>query len=121
MGGTSPSQNELYKYMNKEYIPTYIQNHRNFPEDLLNNFSIIDEKDADRVRFSAIFQKMREGKDYDPALLGIGDVEVERCIASLLGLAICDALGASTEFSPFIKKGYAFIQEGFKDIEHVIN
>lgn len=119
--GTSPLQSELHKYLNKDYIPTYIYKHRGFAEDLLNNFSLIAEKDADRTRFSAIFQKMKESEDYDSALLVIGDVEMERCIASLLGLAICDALGASTEFSPFIKEGHAIIQEGFKDIEHAIN
>lgn len=119
--GTFPSQSDLHKYMNKDYIPTYIHNYRGFPEDLLNTYSIISEKDSDRIRFSGIFQKMKEEKDYDPVLLGIEDVEVRRCVASLLGLAICDALGASTEFEPFIKEGYAIIHEGFKDIEHAIN
>jgi hypothetical protein len=96
MGGTSPSNSDLYKYMSREYIPNYIQNHRSLSEDLLNTFSIISEKDSDRIRFSAIFERMKESKDYDPIKLGIEDVEVERCIASLLGLSICDALGAST-------------------------
>lgn len=96
MGGISSSPSELYKYMSKEYIPTYIHNHRSLPEDLLNTYSIINDKDTDRIRFNAVFHRMKEGKDYDPIKLGIQDVEVDRCIASLLGLAICDALGAST-------------------------
>jgi ADP-ribosylglycohydrolase len=37
-----------------------------------------------------------------------------------LGLAICDALGASTEFQPFIKSGYEYIHNGFHDIEVAI-
>lgn len=36
-------------------------------------------------------------------------------------MAICDALGASTEFQPYIKTGYALIFEGFKDIENAID
>ena len=32
-----------------------------FPEDL-NTYSIICEKDIDRIRVSAIFKKMKEGK-----------------------------------------------------------
>ncbi len=49
---------------------------------------------------------MRKNKTYDPSFLMIESKETERCIASLLGLAICDALGASTEFMNFSKDGY---------------
>jgi ADP-ribosylglycohydrolase len=31
-------------------------------------------------------------------------LKINRGIACLLGLAICDALGASTEFIPFVKE-----------------
>lgn len=49
---------------------------------------------------------MRKNKTYDPSFLMLESKETERCIASLLGLAICDALGASTEFMNFSKDGY---------------
>ncbi len=34
----------------------------------------------------------------------------------MMGMAICDALGASTEFIPYRKKGYSLIMNGFNDI-----
>ncbi len=35
----------------------------------------------------------------------------------MLGLGVCDALGATTEFIPFKKEGYDIVENGFADIE----
>ena len=45
---------------------------------------------------------------------------MERCVASLLGLGICDALGASTEFIPYQPKGLDIIKDGFYDVVNAI-
>lgn len=39
-----------------------------------------------------------------------------RGVASMLGLGITDALGASTEFMPFIKNRHHLIEKGFAEI-----
>ena len=36
----------------------------------------------------------------------------------MLGMAVCDALGASTEFQHFRKEGLGIIKNGFEDIKH---
>ena len=41
-------------------------------------------------------------------------------MASLLGLGICDALGASTEFIPYQPKGLDIIKDGFFDVVNAI-
>jgi ADP-ribosylglycohydrolase len=38
----------------------------------------------------------------------------------MLGMAICDALGASTEFQPYKKNGQGLIKNGFNDIHKAI-
>jgi hypothetical protein len=65
-----------------------------------NLFSIIDKNDKDRLHFAPLLHKLlfeseSEGKKYSKNMLNI-DIKTERAIASLLGLAICDAFGAST-------------------------
>ncbi len=38
----------------------------------------------------------------------------------MMGLGIGDALGSSTEFSPFKRNGYNIIKKGFNDIKRAI-
>jgi len=62
----------------------------------LNTFSIVHPDDNNRKLFGETFEMMKTNKNYSPDFLPIETVEISRCIASYLGLAICDALGAST-------------------------
>jgi hypothetical protein len=70
--------------------------------------------DDDRKKVEDIF-KNRE-KDIDISSLNLS-LKRQRAVASVLGMAICDALGACTEFSEYIKGGYGIIKNGFKDIK----
>ena len=67
-----------------------------------NTFSIISPIDVDRDRFHHLLRSMFLQEKPDPLVLGL-QIKESRAIASLLGLGICDALGASTEFIPFEK------------------
>lgn len=61
-----------------------------------NVFSIIEPLDEDRLHFAHFFKQIYETPDnLDVKLLGL-DTKLERGVACFLGLAICDALGAST-------------------------
>lgn len=61
----------------------------------MNTASIISLNDQDRLKFSKIFKDMVKSKVLNPQKLGL-DVKTSRAIATFLGLAIGDALGAST-------------------------
>lgn len=45
---------------------------------------------------------------------------MSRAIACFLGLGICDAFGASTEFTPFVKERRDIIKDDFNDIKKQI-
>ena len=65
--------------------------------DFFNVYSIIPQDHEDRVRFTGIFKKMTEEEKFDPSLLSLNPKE-SRAVAAVLGMAVVDALGASTEF-----------------------
>ena len=66
-----------------------------------------------------MLKKMMADKEYNVQSFGISQKE-SRAIASFLGLAICDALGASTEFIPFKKDRRDLIANDFLDVESQI-
>jgi hypothetical protein len=76
MGNQVKSREELLDYFRTEYIPSYIKNHRHYREDMLNSFSIISDKDRDRIRFQEIFSYMKDTGKYDKNLLKLEDKEV---------------------------------------------
>jgi hypothetical protein len=63
--------------------------------DFLNTYSLIPSDHPDRTRFSAILTTMLANKNFDPAPLGLSVAE-GRGTAAVLGMAVADALGAST-------------------------
>jgi hypothetical protein len=71
MGGSPSSYKELHDCLSKDYIDTYINSFRSYPEDMLNQFSIISQKDSDRIKITAILDRMRDKQQFDPQLLGI--------------------------------------------------
>jgi len=86
--------------------------------DEFNIFSLIPQNDKDRNKFQEIFEKM-DRENLGPESLRLAK-EHSRAIAVMLGMAICDALGASTEFQPYEKSGLKLIENDFKDIEQAI-
>lgn len=64
--------------------------------------SIISKEDEDRLRFSQFFKEMQEKGPIDVKQLGF-ESKKSRGIAAIMGMAIGDALGASTEFENFKK------------------
>ena len=62
---------------------------------------------------------MGEVKCFDPILLGLSQKE-SRAVACFLGLAICDALGASTEFTPYKKDRRDLVKSDFEDVKKQI-
>ena len=58
---------------------------------------------------------MTKKNDFSPSLLELSTRE-SRGIASILGMTICDALGACTEFEEYNPKGWDYIKKGFTDI-----
>lgn len=85
-----------------------------FPSYYYCKYSLVGPMDEDRKKVEEIF-KNRE-KDIDISSLNLS-LERQRAVASVLGMAICDALGACTEFSEYVKGGYGIIKNGFKDIK----
>jgi ADP-ribosylglycohydrolase len=59
---------------------------------------------------------MKEKGEYKPAVLELSTIQ-SRSIAAIMGMAVADALGASTEFEHFNKKGLGAIKKGFRDIK----
>ena len=78
--------------------------------------SIIPRQDELRKLYEDTFDQMKKGDHFDPSFLLLESREVERCVGSLLGLGICDALGASTEFIPYNPRGLDIIKNSFKDV-----
>ena len=78
--------------------------------------SIIPADDEDRLRFAAIFQEMRESKDFSPSKLGLS-LRESRGVAAVLGMGIGDALGSCTEFHHFRKEGLGIVKQGFSDLK----
>ena len=70
--------------------------------DFHNAYSVIPEDHPDRLRYRDIFTSMLQDNKYDPASLGLTLTE-SRGVAAVLGMAVADALGASTEFEKFRK------------------
>ena len=63
--------------------------------DFLNRYSVIPKSHPDRLKFTDILQAMRKEGNFDPALLGLTLAE-SRGTGAVLGMAVTDALGAST-------------------------
>ena len=59
---------------------------------------------------------MRKDGNFNPTPLGLSITE-SRGTAAVLGMAVSDALGASTQFEHFSKKGLGIIKKGFSDIK----
>ena len=60
---------------------------------------------------------LNKTNNFEVKELNIKDIRESRGIGAILGMAIGDAIGASTEFLPFQKQGLKLIENGFKDIE----
>jgi len=58
---------------------------------------------------------MSKNGHFEPSVLGLS-IKEERGTAAVVGMAVADALGASTEFEHFNKKGLGVIKDGFSDI-----
>jgi hypothetical protein len=72
--------------------------YKNLRSDVFSEYvSLPARDDPDRLKFAAIFQQMSHQADYSPAPLQLS-LRESRGIAAVMGMAICDALGASTEF-----------------------
>lgn len=61
---------------------------------------------------------MKTNNDYNPDILEL-DIKSSRAIGAFLGLGICDAFGASTEFMAY-NKDRNIIEHGFSDIKQLI-
>lgn len=101
MMGTSSSTRlksyeEFIQFLSLEHLPNYMRHHRDIPADVLNKVSIVHLDDPDRKFYNEIFHQMKQVNNYEPEYLAIDNKETSRCVGSLLGLGICDALGAST-------------------------
>lgn len=59
------------------------------------HFSIIDPQDPHRLKYAPLLQKIAQDAACDPSILELS-VKESRAIGSFIGLAVCDALGAST-------------------------
>lgn len=64
--------------------------------DFLNQHSIIPLEDSDRLTFANIFEFIKKSHNYHPSSLALPNPQVSRGVGSILGMAIADALGAST-------------------------
>lgn len=72
------------------------QLHRHLHGDFYNKYLVLpDKNDEDRVKFSAIFKKMEEDKNFSPTVLNLS-LRESRGIGAVMGMAVCDALGSST-------------------------
>lgn len=76
--------------------------------------------DPDRLRFSQIFEGFKAKKAASVQELGLESEQISRGIAAVLGMAICDTLGACTEFIPFRKSGLGVIKTGLRDVYQAI-
>lgn len=78
-----------------------------------NTYNIIPPQDADLQKYTKLLDELFEGesvKDVDYVkYFELPSIKHARGIASLLGLGIADALGASTEFIPFVKNRHHLI------------
>jgi hypothetical protein len=97
LGGLKVTSHEqLLRWLSLESMHDYFKNHKAIPRDLLNRASIIPSNDDLRQIYGDILMQMGKTKCFEPEYLPFENKEVERCVAALLGLGICDALGAST-------------------------
>ena len=74
-----------------------------------NTHSLIPQTDPDRLKFSSVFEKMKSDQVFNAKLLNLG-LKQSRGVAAVMGMAIADALGASTEFESFNKKGLGIVK-----------
>ena len=84
--------------------------------DFMNSYSVIPKEHPDRVKFTDLLTSMRKQGNFDPSSLGLSVSEASGT-AAVLGMAVSDAFGASTEFEHFNKKGLGVIKNGFSDIK----
>lgn len=89
-----------------------------------NTYNIIRPEDEDRVKLTDLLNNLFSKRSLEVAnfnqYFGLTVVE-SRGVASLLGLGIADALGASTEFIPFVKNRHHLIEKGFAEISEKIH
>ena len=83
--------------------------------DFLNTYSIVPKDHPDRLKFADILSAMQKNGNFNPSSLGLS-LKESRGTAAVLGMAVSDALGASTEFEHFNKEGLGVIKRGFSDI-----
>ena len=86
MGNSVSKSRKLISF--KEYIET-LKAKKYLPQNLYNSFSIVSIDDPDRKTASQNLKDLSFSR------------KESRAIASLLGLAIGDALGAPVEFRPY--------------------
>ena len=90
-----------------------------------NTYNIIPPQDEDRQRITDQLNKLFSKRPIEVTnfieYFGLTGITESRGIASLLGLGIADALGASTEFIPFVKNRHHLIEHGFAEIPKKIN
>ena len=80
---------------------------------------MIKEDDADRKMYSSIVEKWMTENKFNVEDLKLKDDEL-RALACMMGCAIGDALGASTEFEHYDKHREYWIPNDFKDLEKQI-
>lgn len=88
-------------------------------ESTYNKHSIISGNDPDRGHYASIFKQMRDKNTYEAKTLGF-DSALSRGVGAVMGMAIADALGASTEFIAWEKKGLGIVKSSFNDIHNAI-
>lgn len=73
------------------------QVYRKIRYDFLNQYSVVPIDHPERLRLSPLLAQLTHEAKFDPTLLAIPTPE-SRATAAVLGMAVADALGASTEF-----------------------
>lgn len=85
-----------------------------------NTYNIIPPQDPDLQKYTKLLDDLFQDetiKDMDyVSYFQLPSIKHSRGIAALLGLGIADALGASTEFIPFVKHRHHLIERGFLEI-----
>jgi ADP-ribosyl-[dinitrogen reductase] hydrolase len=85
------------------------QVYRKVRYDFLNVYSVVPQDHPERLRLSPLLSQITHEAKFDPVPLAIPTAE-SRALAAVLGMAVADALGASTEFEYFEKEGLGVIK-----------